>query len=993
MGASAALAGRHAALAAVGDALRAGGGVVLVTGDAGIGKTRLVAEALRQAAERGALCVTVGCLPLAAKLALLPVTDALRELSRLGEGRILQAALDRLPNSLRVELGRLLPELAGAAPDGGAPGGRRGRLFAAVGQLLLEVARQTELVLLVEDLQWADAASLDLLICLRQAARGSALSTVVTCRSDEAPLDDRVAQWLAHARAAMVTEVRLAALSRDEVAQQVVGLVGNAWPAALVDELYARAGGNPFLTEQLVAATLAAPHPDGPSLPRQLPGGLVELLVARAHRVGEQAQAVLAALAVAGRALTEPLLATVTGLDGPAVRAALRELSAAALLGPASRDGGCRPRHALLAEAVCTDLLPGELRWLHARIAEALEADGDPALSTEVAGHWAAAGRPADEFRASVIAARAAGRVFAFAEAATLWRRAIALGEQLPAAVATLGLGPGRLHLAAVDALEAAGRATEAAALVEEAYARFGAGPDPHTAALIHLRAAQYRTLADPAAARPLFEEALRLFEGTPPSAEHAEALRLYALMFRIEGRGQLAVGHLERSLRVAEAAQALAPQVRTLGEVAHVKFLRGEVGDGFADLGRGRLLAADIDDVEPEMWIATFESDALLKVGRLHEARRVALDGVERARGAGRGSTYNATILLGQAAQAMLELGHTGNAARLLDPVTGGTPRIDDWAPYVGRAEIDLRRGLIDEAARRLDAVRDLPLGGHVEFDREISQRVAEVALWRRAPEECLDVVRQVLARLEGTEQELFCGELLVLGLRGAADLAERSRARGDQPGRRRAEVAVERLTATLGRMAGRPLADHPFLARIPADRASWSAEHRRAAGASDASTWQAAAVQWQELRRPHRAAYAWWRCAEARLNERCRPADAAHPLHQAAQAARSMAPLHAATTALAGRARIPLPRTEVPRQAAPSPATPYALTHRERQVLHLLAHGRTNAQIGTELFISPKTAGVHVMNILRKLDVSNRAHAAAVAERAGLLDDLDQV
>jgi predicted ATPase len=167
---------------------------------------------------------------------------------------------------------------------------------------------------------------------------------VVTCRTDEAPLDERVAGWLAHARAAMVTEVRLGGLSREEVAQQVTGLVGHAWPAELVEELYSRAGGNPFLTEQLVAAALTGPDGRGPVLPRQLPGGLVELLVRRARRVGEPAQAVLAALAVAGRPLTEPMLAAVTALDETGVRAALRELSAAALLAPAGSDGGCRLR-------------------------------------------------------------------------------------------------------------------------------------------------------------------------------------------------------------------------------------------------------------------------------------------------------------------------------------------------------------------------------------------------------------------------------------------------------------------------------------------------------------------------------------------------------------------------------------------------------------------------------------------------------------------------
>jgi DNA-binding CsgD family transcriptional regulator/tetratricopeptide (TPR) repeat protein len=979
-------------LAAVVEALRGGGGAVLVTGDAGIGKTRLVTEALAQARAQGVLGVSVGCLPLADKLALLPVIDALRELARLGEGRLLPTALEALPSYVGVEVARLLPQLADPAPDGGMPGGGRQRLFAAVGELLVELAGHAGLVLLVEDVHWSDELSLDLLTYLRSAARGSALSVVATCRSDEAPLDDGVGEWLAHSRAAMVTEVRLAGLSREEVAQQVAGLVGHAWPAGLVDQLYARAGGNPFLTEQLVAAALAGPADRAPSLPRRLPGGLVELLVARARRVGESARAVLAALAVAGRALTEPVLAAITGLDEAGVRAGLRELSGAALLAPAGADDGCRPRHALLAEAVRTDLLPGELLELHGHTAEVLEADGDPALSAEVAGHWAAAGRPADELRASVAAARAVGRVFAFAEAAALWRRAIALAEQLPAAAAALGLDLAQLHLAAVDALGAAGRAAEAATLVEQAYTRFGAWPDHCTSAVIRLRAAYYRTLRSPAAARPLFEEALRLFEQAPACAEHAEALWLYALTYRAEGRGQVALPHLEQALQVAQAAGALAPQMRALCEIAHVKFLRGELNDGFAALRRARLPAADIDDVEPQMWVAAFETDALLKLGRLAQAQHVALDGVQQARSAGRGATFNASILLGQATQAMLELGHTDDAARLLDPLTRGTPQVDNWPLYIGRAEVDLRRGLIDQATQLLDAVGNLPLSGHLEWDREIAQRITELALWRRAPDEALDTVHQALTRLQGTDQELFAGELLVLGARAAADHAERSRARDDQPGQHRARAATDQLTATLERMNRHPLTDHPFLARIPADRASWSAELGRAAGTSDPDTWHTAATAWQRLQRPHRAAYAWWRCAQARLTQPGRrPADATHPLQQAAHAT-AMAPLHAAVTALARQARITLsgPPT-TPAAATPPPDAPCALTVRERQVLRLIAHGYTNTNIGTQLHISPKTAGVHVMNILRKLNASNRAHAATIAERAGLLDNPD--
>ncbi|MGH4023266.1 MAG: response regulator transcription factor, partial [Pseudonocardiaceae bacterium] len=234
---------------------------------------------------------------------------------------------------------------------------------------------------------------------------------------------------------------------------------------------------------------------------------------------------------------------------------------------------------------------------------------------------------------------------------------------------------------------------------------------------------------------------------------------------------------------------------------------------------------------------------------------------------------------------------------------------------------------------------------------------------------------------------------ELLVLGLRAAADLAQRSRARGDRPGERDAHTAAERLTAALQRMGGRPFTDHRFLTRIPADRAGWLAEGNRGAGTNHPDAWEATATAWENLRRPHRAAYAWWRCAEAHLAHDGHPATATLPLQAAATAATSMAPLDAAISRLARRARITLhPQTGDSPPAAPAPTTaPHTLTGRELQVLRLLSHGHTNTQIGAQLYISPKTAGVHVTNILRKLHASNRTQAATLAERAGLLDHTD--
>jgi DNA-binding CsgD family transcriptional regulator/tetratricopeptide (TPR) repeat protein len=987
------LVGRGVELRTVDDALRRQSDLVLVVGDAGIGKTRLVTEALDRAREHGALTLAVGCLPLAEKLPLLPVADVFRELDRLAGGRLLETALTRLPGYVRVELARLLPRLADtAAPASGLRGGaeERERLYTAVAETLLEIARRCPLVLLVEDVHWADGPTLDLLTCLRAMARGSALSLVVTCRSDEAPLEGPIVDWLAHGRTALAAEVRLAPLSRNEVAEQAAGLVGEEVPPGFVEELHARAEGNPFLTEQLVAAALVREAADGLVLPRQLPGGLVELLINRVSHVGADARAVLRAMAVAGRPLTERLLVEVTGLDDDRVRASLRELGDAKLLGPPTASGGCRPRHALLAEAVTADLLPGERMALHACVARTLQDTGDPALAAEVAAHWAGAGQPAEELRATVTAADSAVRVSAFAEATGLWQRAISLCDQLPDTAARLGLDVARMHVSAVDALWAAGRVAQAGDLAERALSRFANWPDRPTAAIVHVRAAQLRAFRDPAASRPLFEAALRLFEGTPPSAEHAEALTLYSMLCRQEGRSEMALAEVQAGLQVAEAVGALGLQSRILANLAQVHFVRGDVEEGFEALRRGHLLGDSLDDAEPSMWVTVRECDALWKLSRLEEAKKTALAGVERARRRGQVNSYRGRLLQAIAVYAMLELGDTGIAARLIDPSTGGDPQLDDWEAHLGRAVVDLHRGHLDEAAWRLARLRSLPIGGDVELLRTIVQSAAEVALWRRAPGEVLDAVGQLLRKLVGTEQELFCGDLLVLGMRAAADHAERARARGDEAGGSDARAAVESLEGLLARMGGRPLADHAYVARTGADRAGWAAEGSRAAGNSDPAAWDAVAREWERIRRPHQSAYAWWRCAEARLAQSGRSA-AVGPLRSAAVAARGMVPLRTVIERLARLARISLdpPAGGPTRVPAVVDRGAYGLTEREREVLHLVAQGRTNTQIGAELHISSSTAGVHVANILRRLGAANRTEAAAIAERAGLLDD----
>jgi tetratricopeptide (TPR) repeat protein len=814
--------------------------LVLVVGDAGIGKSRFVAEGLaRAAASEGMLTVAGGCLLLAEKLPLLPVADALAELTRIGGGTPFEAVLAAAPAYVQPEVARLLPRLAGEAePTGAVEGWRHERLFAGVAELLAGVARRSAVALLIEDVHWADAATLVFLTYLMRA-RGDALTVVVTCRSDETPLEVPVADWLTHVRRdAGVEEIRLGLLSREEVTDQVTALVGARPPAGLVEEVYARAEGHPFFTEQPVTAAVT----DSGQLaqPVALPARLAELLIALAARCGADARAVLSALAVAGRPLSERLLGEVTGVDRDAVVAAVRELTAARLLAVPA-DGGQRPLHALLSEAVAADLLPDERVSLHERIARALRAAGDDTLAAEAAGHWGAAARTAEELRARLTAARAAERVFAYADAATHWQRSIELCQAEPDADLG-GIDLPHLYIRAVDAIEASGEMVRAGAVAEEAYRRFADHPDHATAAMIVTRAGRMRAFDSPAAGLPLMKEALGLFEGTAASSEYARAWLEYAFFLsNAEGRHPAEIQAALRSgLEVAEAAGAATLIPGFICLLADESFVRGEVEDGFGLLAQARSQPkASVDAMTVLQQLADTESDALLK----EDATRVGLRGFDDARKLGFGSHPGATISLGNAVVGLLARGRTAEAAALIDPLITGPVGPDNWQLHWSRAEIDLLRGEVDAAAQCLAQI-DL---GFSDFLPDYGQDVAEVALWARRPEEALGEVQRVLERLESTDWLIFCGWLLAVGMRACADLAERSRARRDEPAVQAALAAADDGASWVKRECDVPFTEHPYVATIPAERATWHAERGRAAGASDPLAWSVAADQWE--------------------------------------------------------------------------------------------------------------------------------------------------
>src|SRR5215216_6646506 len=376
--ASAAFIGRRGELGALKAALaRAVDGdpaMVLVGGEAGIGKTRLVSELTAACAADGTRVLTGGCVPVGeGSLPYAPVVEVLRALvAELG------------PDTVRELVGPSWPELARLAPGLGRPQadpdghGAQSRLFELLLGLLGRLGEQAPLILVVEDLHWADRSTRELLGFLVRNLRWERLLLVVTYRSDE-PDPDRLGPYLAKLdRGGRVQRLELTRLDQATTVAQLTGIL-DAIPAAdLVEAVFVRSEGNPFFTEELLAAVRAGSG--------ELPATLRDLLRGRVQTLPDQARQVLTVVAVAGRRVPHPLLAAVAGTDDRRLDQALRAAVAHQLLVTRPGEDGYEVRHALLAEVIAADLLPGERARLHAGYARALTDQPELAgVSTAVA--------------------------------------------------------------------------------------------------------------------------------------------------------------------------------------------------------------------------------------------------------------------------------------------------------------------------------------------------------------------------------------------------------------------------------------------------------------------------------------------------------------------------------------------------------------------------------------------------------------------------------
>jgi predicted ATPase len=316
------------------------------------------------------------------------------------------------------------------------------RLFELLLGLLGRLGEQAPLVLVVEDLHWSDQSTRDLLAFLVRNLRRQRMLVVVTYRNDE-PGQQRLGPYLAELdRSGPVQRLELPRLDRAQTAAQLTGILGAAPAADLVDGVFARSEGNPFFTEELLAAVQAGS--------RELPPTVRDLLRGRVEALSEPARQVLAVVAVAGRQVPHRLLAAVTGLDEQQLVKALREAVAHQLLVTRPGEDGYDVRHALLGEVIEADLLPGERTRLHAACAHALASSPElgkaapAAAAAELAVHWDAAGEPARALPARVEAGLAAERAHAFPEAARHFLRALELWTLVPEPGRPAGAGPSR---------------------------------------------------------------------------------------------------------------------------------------------------------------------------------------------------------------------------------------------------------------------------------------------------------------------------------------------------------------------------------------------------------------------------------------------------------------------------------------------------------------------------------------------------------------------
>lgn len=955
------------------------GRVVVVGGDAGIGKSRLVEELAESAVGDEWIvalgsCVEVG----SAGLAYGPFVEVLRHLRH-------QLSDEAFADLGAARLGPLLHEDASTDPVG------QGRLLEQVLEFLTRLGQLHPSLIIFEDLHWSDASTRDLVAFLTRNLRTAPVMLVVTYRTDDLHRKHPLRPLITSLEKGPADLVVLEGLSRAEVADMARAIVAGTNRTVHTETIFTRTEGNPFFVEELLTVATGDPT---------LPVSLRDTVLTRVERLDDSALAVLRPAALLGRQVVEPLVAAVTGRTHEAVEMALREAVTHQIL---SIDGssGCRFRHDLLREAILEDMLPGERSRLHIAAATAIEAD--PGLLgsererwAHLANHWHAAYDTSRAFAASVRAGDLVASVSP-AEAADHYELALDLWDQMADAEGKAGCTRASLLLRAADMAFLATRPQRATALAEAAIR--GLSDDstdtrPEKRALAMVALGRYRwTAGDRPGSSRAFAEAEASLADRPLSVAKATTAAKMASHLMLQSLDRRAVDHADLAIDLARELGARRVEGDALNTKGVSKATLGHLEEGLALVQEAALIATEMghhDDLIRAFnnlsYLQTFsdspedgviDAEAGLDVVRLHGTMLMQGVGITEHLGA-----------------CLVRLGRWDEVLSLLADFPyhdlSYTTSCNLAAPLFAVA---LRRGQLNEAAvvlepawARAEPFSDTDLGANTRV------MVAELATAQGRFDDARRMVGEALEMCGRTDDTWYAARACWVGM--ATELAElETVTRGRAVALRRAHIAGDilcqraRSLVTVTEADGGRLAAEPagFVAMVEAGMSDLG-------DTPDPEAWLRAASRWEACKDSYWVARC--RLSEADAVLRCRGdrSRAASVLGTVLATAEALqaAPLAESARSLAQRGRLKMAPDGLGGSGTKSedqtdPLAYARLTAREVEVLQLVVQGHTNRQIAEDLYISDKTASVHVTNLLRKLGVDSRFAAADLARRVG--------
>lgn len=943
-------------------------GAVLVAAEAGGGKSRLVRQLLAGPIAPAPLVLRAQCVDLGDPgLPYLAVVDLVRAIETTAAvDATVAAALERHP----IAAG-LTDPVASAGP---VHEGRRLQLFDATAALLADVGRtRGPVVVVLEDLQWVDSSSADFVRFLLSRMTADRLLVVATVRTDGLAARPRIRQLLSElGRLPSVRRLDLEPFDAAEIAEYLARVTGAEADADAAADVLRRTGGNPYYVETLAGDVASAGQEAG------IPRVLADLLVGRVDALPYDARTVVRCAAVAAHAVPDRLLRDVGGLGDADLDDALRVAIAVGVL--ASDGVGYSFVHDLLREAVYGDLLPGERVRLHTAHAAALETTGS-VPAAEIAHHFTEAQDSPKVLVWSIRAADEATRLLAPGEALQHLERALAQWPKLDDAAALTGETHGRVAVRAARAARLAGESSRGTDWAGRAIQLCDADGDGQAG--VEARAELVRQLIEADVAEQAVgpaEEAVRLADDADP-ASVALAHVVLARALLANRRTDEARPAVDRALVEARAACLPALEVEALTTLGFLDEVDGDRGAAADRLGAALRLARTAGELTAELRVHYSLASLHYYNGDVSGSLPVLEAAMTRVTETGlRWSSPGVELRLLSAVAHFVsgDLDGSLKAAQAPEspPPDMAAARLAAVSCYAAVA------GGLPDAAPRLAALHE-SWNVHPQVALVAGGCEADHLTWEGELNDAVTTAERAQTHLDSVAGEGMYGGLWLsaLGLGALADQASYCRQRRDDAGTaaalRQGDVLLRRVERIIEGGYGRP-------GDLGPEGRAWHAravaEHARLQGEPAVEQWQSTldAFGYGHV---YEQARCRWRLADALVAAGDRDGARVQAFEASASAEKMQAaPLRRAVAASISRARL----------AGPTTTAAAVLTGREREVLALVAEGMTNREIGTQLFISEKTASVHLSNLMAKLNVGSRTEAVTVAQRRGLLEVL---